>query len=104
MPLYEFRCEAEHAEEHYVHTADDLGCRTYMCRECRKADLDVPLTPVPSFGRGLTYFESGRPRVIWNMGPEPVTVTSHEQHKRLMREHKVEWATKWQTQKTGGWV
>lgn len=104
MPLYNFRCEEDHTEEHYVHVADDLGCATHTCRECRKAGDERTLTPVPSFGIGLTWAEEGRPRTLWNLGPKPITVTSHEQHKREMKKAGVEWATGWNVNKTKGWV
>lgn len=99
MPLFSFTCaECDNVADAYEHVAADLGARTMLCA------CGSTMAPTLSLGTGLTYFESGRPRVLWNLGHEPVTVTSHEQHKRLMRERGVEWATKWQTQKTGGWV
>lgn len=51
------------------------------------------MTQALSVGRGLTWFEEGRGRWIENLGDDPVYVTSHEQHKRLMKENAVEWAT-----------
>ena len=32
------------------------------------------------------YYEEGRARVDWNLGPKPVVVTSERQHQRLMKE------------------
>jgi hypothetical protein len=60
--------------------------------------------PTFSMGRGLTYFEEGRARVIWNLGPEPITVRSHEEHKAAMRKAGVDWCTPWAVQKSRGWV
>ena len=98
MPLLALRCLNDHTAEQYVHAPDDRGAETRLCA-CGET-----LAPVLSVGTGLTWFEEGRGRWIHNLDVHPIYVTSHEQHKRLMREHKVEWATKWQTNKTGGWV
>ena len=98
MPLIALRCLNDHTAEQFVHVLEDLGCETRLCR------CGSTMAPVLSVGRGLTYFEEGKPRTIWNLGHEPVVVRSHEEHRRLMRERGVEWATKWATQGTGGWV
>ena len=98
MPLYALICpECGTSTEEFCHVPDDRGAATHLC-QCGGA-----LTHVLSVGTGLTYFESGRPRVITNMGAEPVTITSHEQHKRLMRERGLEWATKGRGEK-GSWI
>lgn len=52
------------------------------------------MAPIISYGQGLCYFEEGRARTIWNLGPEPVQVRSHEEHKRLMRQNKVDFANR----------
>ena len=98
MPLLALRCLNEHRAEQYIHTPDDKGAETRLCA-CVES-----LAPVLSVGSGLTYFESGKPRVLWNLGPEPVTVTSHGQHRQLLRDRKLDWVTERQTQGTGGWV
>lgn len=59
---------------------------------------------VLSVGRGLTWFRENHPQVIHNMGHDPVVVRSAEEHKQKMKEHGVDWATKWTKEKTGGWV
>ncbi len=98
MPLIALRCVNDHTSEQYVHAPDDKGTETRLCH-CGET-----LAPIISVGTGLTYFEEGRGRWIDHLADKPVYVTSHEQHKRLMREHKVEWATGWSKNKTGGWV
>lgn len=98
MPLFAFECLSGHATEKFVHVAADLGAETVVCA-CGQT-----MAPALSMGRGLTYFEEGRARVIWNLGPEPVTITSHQQHKQAMKRAGVEWATGWKVNKTGGWV
>lgn len=96
MPNYDWTCVAGHVRaDHYVHV---LGIETVLC------DCGETMHPVASFGRGLTYFEEGRGRWIHNLGPQPVYVTSHEQHKAEMKKAGVEWSTGWAKQKTGGWV
>ncbi len=88
MPLYAFRCSECGAEtDRYAHVPDDLGTETRLC------DCLSTMAPIISMGRGLTYFEEGRPRVIENMGHEPVTVRSHEEHKAAMKAAGVEWTT-----------
>lgn len=99
MPTFEFHCVNGHARDTYEHHRDDLGCRTIVCEDC--GELMAPV--FSGFGRGLTYFEEGRGRVLWNLGPEPITVRSHEEHKRLMRERGLEWATEGRG-RPGCWV
>ena len=99
MPLYRLDCMNGHTAEHHCHTPDDRGAETRLCVECGES-----MVYGLSLGVGLCWFEESKPRVLWNLGPEPITVTSHGQHRQLMREHQVEWSTKWPTQKTGGWV
>lgn len=41
--------------------------------------------PIPSFGRGLLFFEEGRGRWIHNLGPDPVYITSPKQHALAMK-------------------
>ena len=100
MPLYELTCPecGTFQAEEYCHVADDRGCRTHVC------PCGSTLTHALSVGTGLTYFEEGRARVIENMTHEPITVTSHEQHKKLMKEHGVEWATRGRGNGKGGWI
>ena len=89
MPMYEFRCLNQHSTDLYCASPDDKGCRTAICEQCGET-----MGPVLAFGQGLCFYEEGRGQWIENLADKPVYVTSHEQHKRLMREHKVEWATK----------
>lgn len=88
MPLYAFACPScETVADRHVHAAEDLGAETRLC------DCGSSMAPIVSLGRGLTWFEEGKPRVLWNLGPEPVTVRSHGEHQRLMRERGLEWTT-----------
>lgn len=88
VPLYDYKCEDGHLDERYFHTSHQ-AVEHLPCRACGK-----PAEKLLSVGRGLCWFEEGRGQWIQNLGPEPVYVTSHEQHKRLMREHGVTYATK----------
>jgi hypothetical protein len=90
MPVYELRCLNGHTDDQFVHSHADFGCQTKLCSACQST-----MTPILSMGRGLTYFEEGRGRWIHNMGHDPVYVTSHEQHKRLMKERNLAPAYKW---------
>jgi len=87
MPLYALKCqECGLIHEAYEHTAADFGCRTILC------DCGSTMGPTLSVGRGLTYFSEKAPRVIHNLGHEPVVIRSHEEHRRKMKEAGVEWA------------
>jgi hypothetical protein len=79
--------------EQYLATWENYGCETRFCA------CGGTYAPALSVGRGLTWFEEGRARVIQNLGG--VAITSHEQHKRIMRERNVEMATDWHTSKKG---
>jgi hypothetical protein len=81
--IYEFECSQGHQKEVYEHARDDLGCDTILCH------CGHTMSPVPSYGRGLLYFEEGRGRWIHNMGHEPVYITSKAQHIREMKKHGV---------------
>ena len=89
MPTYTFRCEAGHEHDEFVVHPDNKGCQTHLCRACKST-----MAPVITYGQGMLYFEEGRSRMIWNLGHEPVHVTSAEQHKRLMRINKVDFANR----------
>jgi hypothetical protein len=87
LPVYEFACPEGHHRDAFFHVAAHALTELVVCV------CGAPMEKQLSLGRGLTYFVEGRPRVIENLGPEPVTVRRHEEHKRLMREHQVDWAT-----------
>ena len=89
MPMYTFRCEEGHEKDIFVTHSDDKGCGTVLCRTCNST-----MAQVITYGQGLCYFEEGRPRIIWNLGPEPVQVKSAAEHKRLMRLNKVDFANR----------
>ena len=91
MPLYAFRCaECGTEADRYVPLLADLGAET---RLCETLGCSSTMAPIISMGRGLTYFEEGRPRTLWNLGHEPVTVRSHEEHKAAMKAAGVDWTT-----------
>ena len=79
MPLYEFRCPDGHIDECFEH-APDKGSQTVIC-QCGHS-----MGPVMSWGNPLTTWASeSAPQTIWNMGPEPVTVTSMAQLNRIAK-------------------
>lgn len=84
--LFEFQCLKGHLRDGFYHNVKDLGCETEIC-ECGNSMSNVPsMTAKP-----LLYFEEGKGRWIHNLAADgnPVYVTGHEQHKRLMKENKV---------------
>jgi len=88
MPLYSYECLNGHSRDVYAHSLIQRSCKTVLCREC-----PATMAPVFSPGTPLTYFaEGGGGKWIHNLGAEPVLVTSHAHHERLMKEAKVAWA------------
>jgi hypothetical protein len=78
MPIFKTRCAAcEREKDKFLHS--ESGRQLLHHCECGGV-----LTFLPSFGRGLTYFEEGRGRWIHNLGDQPVYITSHWQHKQEM--------------------
>lgn len=86
--LYNFGCINGHETEAFEHHRDDLGCRTLICEEC-----DHTMGPTLSLGKPLLFFSEKNPRIIENLSDKPVKVTSHKQHKDLMKEAGVTFAT-----------
>jgi len=65
----------------------------------RDANLPIccgkPMYPILSVSNPSLFFEEGGGgRVIHNLGPEPVRVTSRKQHQELMKQAGVTWASK----------
>lgn len=87
MPIYNFKCVNGHERERFYHTDRYRLFKTEIC------DCGEGMTQTLSMGRGLTWFEEGRGRWIENLGDDPVYITSHGQHRRIMKEQGVVWAT-----------
>jgi len=78
--IYEFTCIEGHGRDVFEHHRDDLGADTVICDVCGNS-----MGPLPSYGRGLLFFEEGRGRWIHNLGDKPVYITSTKQHEREMK-------------------
>ena len=79
MPIFKTKCtECEQEKDTYLHHE----MRREYLPQCHCGGV---LSFLPSWGKALTYFEEGRGRWIYNMGDEPVYVTSHWQHKEEMK-------------------
>ena len=88
MPLFEMRCLNNHQREVYAHNVIERACHTEICDLCHN-----DMAPILSLGRGLTYFaEGGKGKIIYNLGHDPVLVTSPKQHEDLMKAQGVTWA------------
>lgn len=98
MPLYALRCLNDHDGEEFCHHPEDRGARTVVC------PCGSTMAPVLSVGAGMTWFRENAGRWITNLGDRPVYITSPEQHRAEMKKAGVDWATKWPTQGTGGWL
>lgn len=97
MPLVDFRDVHGHEAEHYLRPAE-RGAFTALCLTCGST-MAERLT----FGGGLLWAEEGRPRVIENLGHDPVVVRSAREHERAMKTAGVTWSTKGRGAK-GQWV
>ncbi len=77
--LWDYRCPDGHLTEKLV---DSRWDETDFCEvpECGK----VAKKQIGGKGRQL-YYEEGRARVDWHLGPAPVVITSEQQHQRLMK-------------------
>lgn len=78
--IYQFECIEGHQRDVFEHARENLGCETIICKTCGHT-----MAPVPSYGRGLLYFEEGRGRWIHNLGEKPVYITSKKQHIAAMK-------------------
>ena len=77
--IYDVECINGHRKEVFVQTSADKGCETEVCH------CGSTMASIFSPGKGIAWFEEGRPRVIHNLGPEPITVTSYKQHREAMK-------------------
>ena len=87
MPCYDVKCLNGHVRMVYYHSPDDRRLTPEICPECNNTQGFIVSLP----GR-YTYFSESTPRVIENLGHEPVTIRSHAEHIRIMKERQVEWA------------
>jgi len=79
--IYEWQCSGcGRTEDRFEHHPDDKGAETYIC------GCGYSMAPVVSLGgTPLLWAEEGRPRVIENLGHEPVTVRSAAEHRAAMK-------------------
>jgi hypothetical protein len=90
VPMLSLQCAEGHQADQFVHTLADVGAATRLCPQCGHT-----LAPTLSVGRGLTFFEEGRPFVMTHGVPHPIRITSHEQHKKVMKRYGLEPAYRW---------
>lgn len=73
--LWDFRClSCGNTEEHWAKRDEVLACA--KCGDLLKRQVG---------GHKMLYFEEGRPRTHWALSDKPIT--SHSQHRRLMRDN-----------------
>jgi len=80
MPIYEYRCINGHIKELFCHVSDEKYVQTLTCEECANT-----MGPIISNTSALLWFEEGRPRTIYNLGHEPITIRSHKEHQEAMK-------------------
>lgn len=83
MPMFKVGCACGYRGDKYLHHEFHRQL-LWTCPKCA-----MVLTFMPSYGVSLRFFEESRPRVIWNMGPEPITITSPAQHEAEMKKYGV---------------
>lgn len=88
MPCYDVQCINGHKRMVYYPSADQRRCITEICPECNNSQSIVIAKPGSS-----RYFSEKSPRIIENMGHEPVEVRSHWEHQKLMKERGLGWIT-----------
>lgn len=88
MPLYDLKCLNGHHDVAYYHDYRDRRTHTYVCVECRNTMAQVIQRP----GK-YTYFSEKTPRVLYNLGHDPVEVRSHWEHQKLLKERELGWIT-----------
>lgn len=88
MPLYDIQCLNGHRTTAYYTDYRDRRTHTHICSECSNSMSHVIQKP-----SRFTYFSEKSPRIIENMGHEPVVVKSHAEHQRLMKERGLGWIT-----------
>ena len=93
MPIMQLKCQNGHTEDQYLHTRHSFP----QLRDCKTCG-EYLFLPVLSVGRPLTWFRENRQHVIMNLDPSQ-PITSHEHHKRVMKERGVEPLTDWHTSK-----
>ncbi len=76
--LWDYECPAGHISEQLIESRWDAMA---WCPECGEAASRL----IGGKNRQL-YYEEGRARVDWNLGPNPVMITSEKQHQKLMKE------------------
>jgi len=86
MPMYDYLCCNGHVEETFRNVSEIDNPRA--CNECGGLSL-VTITK----SNPLTAFRENNGQWIWNMGPDPVYITSHSQHKAEMKKRGLQFAT-----------
>jgi hypothetical protein len=81
--IKDFQCLNGHQKEVFEQVSANLYCETQICK------CGCTMGPIPTFGKGLCWIEEGRPRTFWNIGPQPVTVTSRKQYREALRKNGV---------------
>jgi len=87
MPQYGVRCINGHREEYFVHSYLDRNCEAQICARCGHT-----MGPIIECSNRMLYFEEGRGRTMWNLGPEPVVVHSHRELEKKMKERGLDFA------------
>lgn len=89
MPRYDFVCPSGHTTE-ILYQSWRQAKAMEPCETCGSQAMRIISIANPA----LYFEEGGGGRMIENLGHEPVMVTSAKQHKDLMKQAGVTWASK----------
>lgn len=88
MPMYEVSCINGHTRGVYIPDCENRHVPYHICHVCQHTQSPVIARP-----GSYTYFSEKTPRVLHNLGHEPVTITSHWQHQQELKKRGLGWAT-----------
>jgi len=86
MPCYDVKCLNDHVRMVYYKSPDDRRLTPEICPECGNTQGFILCRP-----GSYRYFSEKSPRVLTNLGHEPVEVRSHAEHQRLLKERGLGW-------------
>ena len=88
MPCYDVKCINDHVRMVYHHHPDDRHLKPHLCPECNNTQAFIISRP-----GSYRYFSEKSPRLLTNLGHEPVEIRSHAQHAAELKKRGLAWAT-----------
>lgn len=88
MPCYDVQCINGHRRMVYYHHHEDRRLQPEICPDCGHTQGYIISRP-----GSYRYFSEKSPRLLENLGHEPVEVKSHWEHQQEMKKRGLGWAT-----------